>query len=477
MKKYFLLFIFLFLVGCSNEFDEYAKGYNFNYTKDIYNVELDYSNVSGNIAKGDAALINARLNNGDYEEAIKYYKKALNENEGKDKALLYETLGSITGNRFYYYKAYKEWKSIDEWRADIDWNLFRWKTYPYHWELFTIPEKYFALNKDVSTITFGGSGFEANETDILVSQVDRVTRDWLSSQLQDYDSENLLTIFSEGYDVENIGWHEGGRIKQYKEINFTHKLSYGILVKKMDGKWYAPNEDGTFMFEVQEDKILYPTTRFLTDDLALVMDTHGVNMLVYDAVKENATFVIGCCDSIGKVAAALYLNKKGIHVLCNTDKYLPLALGQAKLSYGSVPFEIKDETIIFGKHPLEISVNETIIVMNSTEDYGISYYQTPTLYFTQLKKITTLPLKLEYISVDGTGETYKLVERANELNASVIAARVYNEEDYEPLKEWLEDDMNNRLILFHSEAYPYGYKLYREFSKQVSFDDMMPQFG
>ena len=37
--------------------------------------------------------------------------------------------------------------------------------------------------------------------------------------------------------------------------------------------------------------------------------------------------------------------------------------------------------------------------------------------------------------------------------------------------------MNNRLILFHSEAYPYGYKLYREFSKQVTFDDTMPRFG
>jgi len=30
--------------------------------------------------------------------------------------------------------------------------------------------------------------------------------------------------------------------------------------------------------------------------------------------------------------------------------------------------------------------------------------------------------------------------------------------------------------LFHSEAYPYGYKLYREFPYQVTFDDVMPRF-
>ena len=475
--KYLLLIMFLLLAGCSNEFDEFGKEHNFSYAISIYDVELDYSNVSGDIAKADAALIEARINDGDYQEAIKYYKKALEESEGKDKALLYETLGSITGDRLYYYKAYEIWKNIDPWRAEIDYSLFRWNTFSYQWRDYEIQETYFALSKETSKIIIGESGFEMDEEDILVSQVDRVTRDWLSSQLQDYDSENILTVFSEGYDVENIGWHEGGRIKQYKEVNFTHKLSYGILAKKIDGKWYAPNEEGIFMFEVPEDKIIYPTNRFLAEDLVLIMDTHGVNMLVYDALKENATVVMGCCDSVGKVEAALYLNEKGIKVICNTDKYLYLGLGQAKLSYGSVPFKIENSKIIFGRQEIEIKVDETIIVMNTTEDYGTSYYQTPTLYFMKLKKITTLPLDLEIVNVNGESETYKLVEKAEELNASVIAARVYNEEDYEPLKEWLENNENNRLVLFHSEPYPYGYKLYREFSEQVTFNDMMINFS
>ncbi|MBS3162928.1 hypothetical protein J4467_03300 [Candidatus Woesearchaeota archaeon] len=474
--KYLFLLVFLILAGCSNEIDEFGRGYNFSYATSIYGVELDYSNVSGNIAKGDAALIEARTNNGDYKEAIKYYEEALDESEGKDKALLYETLGSITGNKRYYYKAYKEWEEIDPWRAEIDLGLYKWGSFAYQWEDSEIQEKYFALSKNTSKIIIGESGFEMDETDVLVSQVDRATRDWLSSQLQDYDSENILTIFSEGYDVEGIGWHEGGRIKQYKEVNFTHKVSYGILAKKIGDKWYAPNEEGKFMFEVQEDKILYPTTRFLAEDLALVMDTHGVNMLIYDAMKENATVVMGCCDSVGKIKAALYLNERGINVICNTDKYLYLGLGQAKLTYGSVPFKIEDSKIIFGKQEVEIGVNEKIIVMNSTEDYGISYYQTPTLYFTKLKKITTLPLDLEIVNVGGVGETNKLVEKAEELNASVIAARVYNEEDYKPLKAWLENNEKHRLVLFHSEPYPYGYRLYREFEEQVTFDDMMPRF-
>ena len=38
------------------------------------------------------------------------------------------------------------------------------------------------------------------------------------------------------------------------------------------------------MFEVPLDKVLYPTTRFFSDDLAVIMDTHGVNMLVEQAI-------------------------------------------------------------------------------------------------------------------------------------------------------------------------------------------------
>ena len=42
------------------------------------------------------------------------------------------------------------------------------------------------------------------------------------------------------------------------------------------------------------------------------------------------------------------------------------------------------------------------------------------------------------------------------------------------LKEWLEEDPRHKAILFHSEAYPYGYRLAREFRSQTTFDDPNP---
>ena len=70
-----------------------------------------------------------------------------------------------------------------------------------------------------------------------------------------------------------------------------------------------------------------------------------------------------------------------------------------------------------------------------------------------------------------------LVDAAHEQDAHMLAARVYDESDYLALSAWLEESPENRVMLFHSEDYPYGYLLLRNYAQQVSFDDPMPSFS
>jgi hypothetical protein len=478
--KYLLLIVILLLLGaCSSPYDPHVDAFNISYTASVYEVDLNFSQVpDNNYAMGDFYLVKARLTGEGYSGAVKYYNKAINEEQGRDKALLYETLATITGNKFYYFKAYKIWAKLgNKFRSDMALSLMFGKDPSYSFEHIKLTESFMPVEKGVQNFAIGGSSFFVDREDILVSQVDRVTRDWLSSQLQHPESSNLLTIFSEGYDVEEIGWHEGGRITKYIEsTNLTHKTAVGTVVRKINGTWYAPNEKGVFMFEVPIDKVQYPTTRFYNENLALIIDTHGVNMLVKQAIEQNASVVMGCCDHPGKIAAALYLNSKGIKVICNTDKYLPLAIGQTNTTLGSVPFYESGDKIQFGAQTVEINVKEKIVVMNATDSYGLSYYSTPSLYFSTLQRKTTLPLDLIYVTISDYEQMNTVVNVAMQEGASVIAARVYDQSDYLALSKWLDSSQTNRVILFHSEPYPYGYKLLREYTFQVSFDDPKPIF-
>ncbi|MBI5797601.1 hypothetical protein HZA98_01715 [Candidatus Woesearchaeota archaeon] len=481
MKLLFICLFSLFLVACTSQTeqaDPYAAQFNFTYTTSVYNLTLEYNNITDPFAQGDALLIEARIHNTDPRTAIPYYKKALQTASPEEKALLYESIASIENKREYYWTSYFIWKQLgNDFHAQTDWYLLYGLDPPYKADIYELPSPYFATSKNATEITIGETSFTLNKSDILISQVDRVTRDWLSSQLQNPETNNLLTVFSEKYDVENIGWHEGGRITQYKkETNLTHIPATGTLVRKINGTWYAANENGTFMFDVPIDKVEYPTTRFFNENLGMIIDTHGVNMLVEQAINDNATVVMACCDHIGKIKAALYLNERGIKVICNTDKYLPLALGQTNTTLGSAPFYPRGNTLLFGNQSINISLNEKIIVLNATEKYGLSYYATPTIYFTTLQKRTLLPLDMYYINIDNYNQMQKVVNKAHEENASVIAARVYNEDDYSVLSAWLQENESNRLILFHSEAYPYGYLLLRNYPKQITFDDIMPKF-
>jgi hypothetical protein len=480
MKRIVLLLFLLFILSsCSSQTDLYSKEYNFSYITSIYDIELNYGFSNSNFIQGDIALIEARINGESVLESVPYYKEAIKDTSDlQEKAILYETIGSITGEKRYYKESYLIWFELNNtFRSQIDWHLWKGKIPPYDFEEYIIKDKLLATPKGATSFSIGENYFFIEEEDILVSQVDRVTRDWLSSQIQETDSKDILTIFSEEYDVEGIGWHEGGRIKQYKEIvDFEHIPVTGTLVRRVNGRWFAPNEDGVFMFEVPIDKVQYPTTRYLSKDLALIIDTHGVNMLVEQAIQNEASIVMGCCDHPGKVHAAMYLNEKGVKVICNTDKHLPLALGESDLTLGSVPFYDANNKVQLGYQPILINLSEKIIVLNSTNFYGLTYYSTPTYYFTELKRKTLLPLDLEFVYIDDFDQMDKVIQKAKDTNSKIIAARVYNEGDYINLKNWLKESKEHRLVLFHSEPYPYGYKIYREFKEQVTFDDINPVF-
>jgi len=442
----------------------------------------DETNIS--FAKGDLYLTLGRLTNNDSLicKSVDIYEK-IYPNDLEEKALLFETIASIDCGkdaRSYLLRASKIWNQLgNRFRSELDEKIALGEPIEFELSLYPIPEV--EKKTDNREIIIGDSYFILDKSDILVSQTDRVTRDWLTYQFKSPYNDELLTIFSEKLrpdfnDTElfpEIGWHEGARIKELKQSGLTHKISSGTVAVKINELWYAPDENGIFRFEVPLDKIMYPTTRFLRDDIAVLIDTHGINMLVEQAVRYKATAVIGCCDHIGKIRAAKYLSDKGVKVICPTDKYVPLLLFSDANVLGSPPILKEGNSFILGRRPIEISKNQKIVVMNSTNSpYAVWYYQTPALYFLILEKL--IDLDIDYVQINGFGQMSKVIDKAEENSADIIAVRVFDSDDYFAVKRWLEKDKNHKAILFHSISYPRGYQLLEEFPEQTSFDDINP---
>lgn len=473
--------------------DQPAKNYDLtftlratgiNITEYISNLTLLINQVDSNLVKGDIYLVLGRLK-GDEKLiclASDYYKNASAETP-YHLAVIYETIASLNCNgekKEAYLNAAYIWKGLGNYfRAELDKSLAYGIDIKFYYNLDDVKP----INKIIDSwerIIIGESSFKISSSDILVSQTDRVTRDWLSNQFQQPYSEKLLTTFSEKFYLSEpellpeIGWHEGARIKELVQSGLSHKIASGTLVKKINGKWYAASEKGVFQFEVPEDKILYPTTRFLREDIALVIDTHGMNMIVDQVMRERATVAVACCDSPGKVKAAKYLSDKGIKVICLTDKYLPLLIFSGANVLGSPPITKKEDYFTIGGRRVEITRNDKVIAMNATDDeFSLGYYQTPANYFSMLKE--SIPsLEVYYVTVSGFDQMDKVIEAAEKKSAKIIAVRVYNSNDYSAVKKWLAKDLAHKAILFHSESYPYGYLLFKEFPGQTSFDDINP---
>ncbi len=453
-------------------------------------------------ARGDILLILGRLKNDSSLicESVPHYEHSLSGEPERD-AIIYETLASLDCGRDAegdLLKASELWKSAgNEFRSELDEALALNETLDFETDTAGLPDFNLSVPENPEGFVTGKSSINLGKHDILVSQVDRVTRDWLSYQifygplyragrdelLTEYELQRpkLLTTFSErlSYNktelLPEIGWHEGARIREIREVGLTHMTASGTVVINREGKWYAPDENGVFRFEVPRDKVLYPTTRFFREDIAVIIDTHGINMLVEQAVRKNATVVVGCCDNPGKIKAAMYLGSKGIKTICFTDKYLPLILGSGLEILGSPPIRREGNIMVIGDRPVEFGTEEKFVVMGVSGDkFALSYYDTPRMYFDQLTG--DIELDVEYVLIDDFGQMGRVTERARETGAKAIAVRVFSSGDYREVREWLEEDPENRAILFHTVSYPYGYKLLKEFPGQTTFDDINPEF-
>ncbi len=484
----------LALSSCSSELDENAKNINFTYITTIAGFgQNEHSRIYSSLLneeltpfeRGDVNLVLGRIskNNNNLINSMDFYHKAAETDDMYMKAISYETIASIKKSRYYYLRAAYYWKLLkDDKRYRIGLSLARGREPELEFDLAEIetPKKDLSYAKYV---TIGNSYVTIGKDDAIVSQSDRVTRDWLSGRIQEPGSDNLLTAFSERlyYPPEelrqDIGWHEGGRLKELSKVNFRHVKAYGTLVARNGTKWYAENENGIFMFEVPEDKIFYPTTRFLTPNLAMVIDTHGMNMIVKQAIRNKATIAYADCDYPGKAKAALYLYNKGIKVICSVDRFAYLLLGYDTGITSSAPQSIENGVATIGKRPLRVRLNEKITVENVTNNaYSIQYYDAPTRYFRQMESVYNVKLNADYVTLENFGETKKVVDAAKKSKSKIIAARVFSMDDYLELKEWLLEDNGNKLILFHSYAYPYGYLIYKEFPAQATFGDVTPVF-
>ncbi len=323
----------------------------------------------------------------------------------------------------------------------------------------------------------GSTRFILGETSIKIRkgmrvgvQVERTFRDWLSCQFT-YD---LSGDFLQSKNV--LDYHEGARLLDLMEYaDALPVVLSGTIIAERDGKWYAPDETGIFRFFVLDDKVQYPTTKQY-ENIALMIDTHGISAVVEQAIREKVDLVIACGDNPSKAEAAYYLARKGVDVYFPCDREIGMLVGHdaEAVILGTAPIRQSAEGAIIGNQPVAFSIDEKIVVQDIEADSVARYYDSPSRYFRALSVF--VPLDLHTVKILGLSETYKVIEEAKRLDARAVGIRVYSEEDYQATKEWLLASKENRAVLFHSAAYEPGYRLFFEFPDQVTFGDPRPRF-
>ncbi|MBI4146101.1 hypothetical protein HY489_02070 [Candidatus Woesearchaeota archaeon] len=448
-------------------------------------------------ARGDALLVKGRLLKDDSFicQSLSFFDR-VNSSSAEERALLFETSASLGCGRnraAFLRAAASEWKGLNNsFRAGLLERLARGGQLQLQFDPVatsantSVISGYFSpilpnLSGKGDGLVVGAHSVVLNSSSVVVSQDDRVFRDWLGGQLADPFGPEVLTTFSERLSyrpsdlLREIGWHEGAMVRDLSAAGVQQEVAVGTLVARWNDRWFAVDDAGVFRFEVPLDKVLYPTTRFLHRNLAVVIDTHGVNMLVEQAVRNNASAVLGCCDHPGKVYAAWYLSQRNISTICSTDKYLYLALGRNVSAVGSAPIQIVGSEVVVGRRPLELSNGERVLAVNSSDKvFALWYYQTPASYVFELAKV--FPLNVTYFALSNFSQMELAMVRAREVNASVVAARVFNSADYRAVKDWLDEHGSRRVLLFHSASYPFGRKLLDEYPERSSFDDPNPVF-
>lgn len=330
-----------------------------------------------------------------------------------------------------------------------------------------------APSGDFTKLVIGKSAIYLSKDSKILSQTDRVTRDWMMA----YN----ITASPWTVSKEHIApWHEGEKIKEIIDHTEAEIVPvWGVKVKKLGENWYAPDKDGVFRFAISEDKVLNYPTNFIVDPMTVyINDTHGISILAGNPAAFKADLAVGCGDYPGKIEAAYYLADNGVNVYMPTDRFVYQLIGAETKGtiIGSAPIRKTQKGAVIGGQPIVIDSREPIIVSNSQGGYPLQYYDTPYRYFQALGTYVGKQLNLVPVEITEYGKAWNVIEKARQLGAKLIGIRVWGKAEHDAVSDWLLENKNNRAVLFHSAVYPEGYRLFFEFPDQTSFGDIHVSF-
>jgi len=329
--------------------------------------------------------------------------------------------------------------------------------------------------QNASYMILGSSYIIVPSNATVVTQVSRVIRDVESR----YNMQIPPNHIPESYN-ELVPWMEGARVAELMKYAGVKVIpATNVPSKKIDDVWYGPDEKGNYIFSLDPGKVRPLLAKRITSNETLIIDTHGMNVLVPEAIKDHASLVIACGDTPGKAKAEVYMAKEGINCYAPCDRFTSDTMGYdvSGIILGSAPIRpLKNKKgAIIGGQPVPVGLNETIIVQTTHNAYPDQYCDTPFRFFSALETKYNIKLNLDVVDAN-RGETFKIVEEARKKNADVIAVRVLNEKDKKPVEQWLKENKNHRAVLFHSAAYEPGYSLFFQFPDQVTGQDPRPIF-
>lgn len=328
---------------------------------------------------------------------------------------------------------------------------------------------------DASYIVLGASNIQVPQHATLVTQVDRVIRDKGSKFKVNVPPDHRPV---NAFDV--VPWMEGARVSELmKYANVNVIPANNVQIKKINNSYYGPDDKGNFVFEIDPSKIGPLFSQKVNADTWNMVDTHGMNVLVPEAMKDHAYLTIACGDIKGKAEAQVYMAKKGINSYCPCDRFTSYVMpytGPGVILGGEPIRKLKNGSgAVIGAQPIYFSPKEKIIVQTTTKAYPDQYCDTPYKFFTNLQKAYNIKLNIDIVDAN-RGETKKVIDQARKTGANVIGVRILDAKDKKPVEEWLNADKSHKAILFHLAPYKYGYELFFQFPYQVTGQDVAPRF-
>ena len=317
-----------------------------------------------------------------------------------------------------------------------------------------------------TAVTFGGARIPLAPSTRVGAQAERVSRDWVRARLAAPWRRD-----------PGIDYFEGAAVNAIAAAGATPLPLYGTLVRKIGAHWYAPDAAGRPRFLVLTDKVEeYPTTRFLADDAAVLIDAHGVSAIAALAVEERVDVVVGCCDYFDKIFAAEYLAARGVGVVCVADRFLGYALGtvtRAPIVAGGLVRDGPDGPAI-ASGTVTMRLDEPIVVEDTDERYPAQYADAPARYFALLAERSGL--RLAVTAVSHRAGLARLLDVARERGAAIVGVRVSTAEDAALVDAWLGEAADRRALLFHSAPYPPGRDLLARRPDRTATPDAAPVF-